>query len=110
MFEEKILSCKDCNKEFIFSVKEQEFFAEKGLEHAPSRCPDCRAARKLKMSERGGFGGGGFNQSGISRSGQQTYKAVCAECGSPTEIPFKPKEDRPVYCRQCYRQKKRRYY
>lgn len=26
----------------------------------------------------------------------------CAECGAAiTELPFEPKADRPVYCRQC---------
>ncbi|MHB1044144.1 MAG: CxxC-x17-CxxC domain-containing protein [Eubacteriales bacterium] len=106
MFEDKQINCKDCGKEYIFSIQEQESFAERGLEHAPSRCPDCRNVRKSKRIE---SGGGSFNQSGTSRFSQQTYKAICAECGSPTEIPFKPKEDRPVYCRQCYRTKKRRY-
>ena len=27
----------------------------------------------------------------------------CADCGAPiTELPFEPKADRPVYCRDCY--------
>ncbi|MBY8979994.1 MAG: DNA-directed RNA polymerase [Candidatus Lokiarchaeota archaeon] len=31
------------------------------------------------------------------------HKATCADCGNECEVPFKPKEDRPVYCRDCYR-------
>ena len=44
--EDKTLSCKDCGNEFIFTVGEQEFYAEKGFENEPVRCPDCRRARK----------------------------------------------------------------
>lgn len=31
------------------------------------------------------------------------YEAVCAECGKEFKIPFQPKEDRPVYCLECFR-------
>lgn len=103
MFEEKILSCKDCGKEFVFSVSEQEFFAEKGFKNTPSRCPECRAANKSRRNE-GGYGGG-YGRNRI----RQTFKATCAECGGTAEVPFKPTEDRPVYCEQCYRQKRRVY-
>jgi CxxC-x17-CxxC domain-containing protein len=30
------------------------------------------------------------------------FPAVCASCGKETEVPFEPKQDRPVYCRDCY--------
>ncbi len=35
------------------------------------------------------------------------YKAVCSECGKETEVPFKPQEGRPVYCRECYMKRRR---
>ena len=36
-------------------------------------------------------------------SGPRTmYKAICADCGKECEVPFKPTEGRPVYCRECY--------
>ena len=44
--EDKKIICKDCGKEFIFTVGEQEFFKEKGFVNDPVRCPDCRRARK----------------------------------------------------------------
>ena len=34
------------------------------------------------------------------------YKAVCADCGVSCEVPFKPKGDRLVYCKQCFTQRK----
>ena len=30
------------------------------------------------------------------------YKAVCADCCKNCEVPFKPTEDRPVYCKECF--------
>ena len=51
--EDKKIICKDCGKEFVFTVGEQEFFKEKGFENDPVRCPDCRRARKAqKMNSR----------------------------------------------------------
>jgi len=33
---------------------------------------------------------------------REMHKATCADCGQETEVPFKPVENRPVYCRACY--------
>lgn len=43
---------------------------------------------------------------GTDQQGRQLYSVKCAECGKQTEVPFKPFGDRPVYCRECYLQKK----
>jgi len=37
----------------------------------------------------------------------EMHKAVCSECGKECEVPFKPDADRPVYCQECYRNKRR---
>ncbi|MDD5093471.1 MAG: zinc-ribbon domain containing protein [Dehalococcoidia bacterium] len=92
-FTDRELQCADCGAKFTFTASEQEFFANKGFTNDPKRCPDCRATRK---QERGG-GSGGFG--GARR---QMYPAVCAACGTETEVPFEPRQDRPVYCSQCY--------
>jgi CspA family cold shock protein len=34
------------------------------------------------------------------------FPAVCAGCGTETMVPFKPSNDRPVYCRECFDAKK----
>ena len=52
--EEKKIICKDCQKEFAFTVGEQEFYKEKGFENDPVRCPDCRRARKAQKNQREG--------------------------------------------------------
>ena len=45
-FQDKILTCRDCGAQFVFSAGEQEFFRQRGFENEPTRCPDCRAARR----------------------------------------------------------------
>ena len=45
------LTCADCGHDFVWSAKDQEFFAEKGFQ-PPRRCKDCRRAKKEQ--QRGG--------------------------------------------------------
>lgn len=42
---EKVLVCKDCGEEFVFTAGEQSFYIEKGFAE-PKRCRECREARK----------------------------------------------------------------
>ena len=53
--EDKTLVCKDCGKEFVFTVGEQEFYKEKGFDNEPVRCPDCRRARKQQRNNNRNF-------------------------------------------------------
>ncbi len=92
-FEDKSLQCSDCGTTFTFSTEEQEFFATKGYTNEPKRCLSCRQARK---SERYGSGDYGY------KSQRQMFPAICAQCGKDTEVPFEPREGRPVYCSECY--------
>ncbi|WP_283675319.1 zinc-ribbon domain containing protein [Butyricicoccus sp. Marseille-Q5471] len=91
MFQDKTIVCKDCGQEFIFTAKEQEFYAEKGFDNEPQRCKPCRDARKAN-SNRGG-----------RSSERQMFDAVCSECGKPCKVPFQPRNDRPIYCSDCFR-------
>lgn len=102
MAQDKHLTCRDCGQEFVFSASEQDFYAEKGFENDPTRCPACRQARKQQT-------GGGRNYGGFgSRPQRQMFPAVCASCGVQTEVPFQPSGEKPVYCRDCF-QSMRRY-
>ena len=47
---DKTLVCKDCGADFVFTEGEQQFYAEKGFDNEPQRCPDCRKARKAARS------------------------------------------------------------
>ncbi len=37
---------------------------------------------------------------------RQMHDIVCAECGKKSKVPFKPRKDRPVYCKECYATKR----
>lgn len=95
-YTEKSLTCVDCGATFVFTAEDQEYHASRGFTNEPKRCNTCRQARK---SERGGSGGGG---GGGGFGSRQMFSAVCAQCGKETEVPFEPRGDRPVYCRDCY--------
>jgi CxxC-x17-CxxC domain-containing protein len=93
-FVDKLLQCSDCGADFTFSAEEQDLFANRGYTNEPKRCPSCRQARRTQRNSFGGFGGSRFNR--------QMFPAVCADCGTETEVPFEPREGRPVYCSRCY--------
>lgn len=84
------ITCSDCGQEFTFTAGEQDFYAERGYSQ-PRRCKTCRA--------QGGQGG--------THAGRQTESTVvvCASCGQQTTVPFVPRGDRPVYCKNCFRPK-----
>ncbi|MBW2988620.1 DNA-directed RNA polymerase [Candidatus Woesearchaeota archaeon] len=62
--------------------------------------------RRNNKNSRKDFGSGRFRSNyGVGRfnSGhKQMHKAICADCGCECEVPFKPTEGRPVYCKSCY--------
>ncbi len=89
MYEDKKLVCKDCGAEFIFSAGEQEFYADKGFSNDPIRCRDCRLKRKNRL-----------------KSEREMYEITCADCGKTDKIPFLPRNDRPVYCSECFEKHK----
>ncbi len=90
MYQDKTLVCRDCGQEFVFTAGEQEFFAEKGFTNDPVRCRDCRSAKKNNHREK------------------VSYRATCAQCGVETEVPFIPKNDKPIYCSECFAQMRNR--
>ncbi len=93
--QDKTLVCRDCGAQFIFSAGEQEFYQQKGFDHPPSRCPDCRAKRRGVDSR--------------PPSGErQMYSVICSECGKETTVPFEPRTDKPVYCQSCFAKRRRR--
>lgn len=49
---DRILLCKDCGNEFVFTVGEQKFFADKGIKEDPIRCPECRKAKKERLNKK----------------------------------------------------------
>jgi CxxC-x17-CxxC domain-containing protein len=92
---DETLVCRDCGASFIFSEGEQQFFRERGYENKPSRCPDCRHARRE--------GGGGQRS---ARADRQMTDVQCTSCGKDTQVPFVPTPGRPVLCPECFAQQR----
>ena len=89
MYQDKTLTCRECGAEFVFSASEQAFYAEKGFQNEPSRCKSCRQNRKASRNANSG-------------EAREMYETTCAACGAPTRVPFIPKNDRPIYCSECF--------
>jgi CxxC-x17-CxxC domain-containing protein len=119
MSADQVLHCRDCGVDFTWTSGEQEFYASRGLTNAPSRCPDCRSARKASGGGGGGGRPGGGNGGGYSGGGgggyggggggggygggqREMHEVKCASCGGVARVPFVPRGDRPVYCRDCF--------
>ena len=98
--QDQTLQCRDCGKDFTWTASEQEFYQQKGFTNAPVRCPDCRALKKARMGDRDNRGGG------MGGGSRQSFEITCAECGKTDTVPFQPRGDRPVLCKDCFRKQK----
>jgi len=92
---DKELTCFDCGNGFKFTEQEQADYAKRGFQNEPKRCPECRRQR-----QRGGRGKETNNGPRVS------HEIVCSQCGKKAQVPFKPRQDRPVYCDDCFRANK----
>ena len=116
MYSDKVLTCADCGQEFVFTAREQEFYATRQFTE-PRRCGSCRASRKASRGDsggsgygnRGGYGdssygsGGGYSGGGYSDRGpREMFTATCSSCGKDAQVPFRPTSGKPVYCSDCF--------
>lgn len=119
-------TCVACEKSYMLPAAERQFRSERGLPD-PQACPECRArARATRNAEFIALAGVGRNgdspvsppshrrsggprgRNGSGEGALQRYPAVCAACGTETVVPFVPRRDRPVYCRECFNARKGR--
>lgn len=103
-FQDRSITCLDCKNEFVFTAGEQEFYERKGFRETPKRCRPCRETRKTRRGGENGHSAsnGDSNGNGNGRPPREMFDAVCATCGAPARVPFRPANGRPVYCRECY--------
>lgn len=90
--EDQTLQCLDCGCDFEFTAGEQEFYQSKGLVNTPKRCPQCRNSRKRMNSRK--------------TAPRKLYDVICSDCGIQTQVPFRPSEEKPVYCKDCFNKTK----
>jgi CxxC-x17-CxxC domain-containing protein len=89
-YRDKKLTCVDCEKPFVWIASEQLFYADRGFKNEPKRCRECKSKK---------FAGAG-GRARISTA------AVCSQCGKQTIVPFEPKHGRPVFCADCFKQRR----
>jgi len=94
-FQDKVLKCVDCGKEFVFTAGEQLFFHDKQFKNEPKRCKECKAKRVAVLGA----------QQGHSYVKTET-RTNCSQCGKETTVPFRPTQGRPVLCRECFQQRR----
>jgi CxxC-x17-CxxC domain-containing protein len=99
-FQDKVLTCIDCGAQFTFTAGEQLFFYDKQFKNEPKRCKSCKSKRVAVLSS-----------TPVPRDGQPRHsrietRATCSQCGKETTIPFKPTQGRPIFCRECFVQKR----
>jgi len=87
------LTCSDCGQDFTFTAADQAFFQERGTR--PQNV--ARIAVRQRRTIRG---------SGYRSAPAQGTPVICSGCGQPTTVPFEPRGDRPVFCRDCYQARK----
>ncbi len=91
-YKDKLLKCVECGEEFVFTAGEQLFYAEKGFKNEPKRCRKCKTKRTQPAHG--------------AASSRVVTTTVCSQCGKETTVPFKLTQGRPVYCRECFQQRR----
>jgi CxxC-x17-CxxC domain-containing protein len=94
-FQDKTLVCVDCGAEFLWTAGEQLFFADKNFKNEPKRCKSCKAKRASRPAPGASMG----------RERVET-KTTCSACGKGTTVPFVPTQGKPVFCKECFQQRK----
>jgi CxxC-x17-CxxC domain-containing protein len=103
---DKTLTCVDCRNEFSFTSSEQQFYADRQFSE-PRRCPSCRAIRKASRDSFGSGGAtGGFSSDGYGRGEREMFQTTCSNCGREATVPFRPNGSKPVYCSDCFTQRR----
>jgi CxxC-x17-CxxC domain-containing protein len=96
-YKDKMLKCVECGSEFVFTAGEQLFYADRGFKNEPKRCRNCKSKRTPGAET-------GFSQ---TRNAPKNFTStVCSQCVKETTVPFKVTQGRPVYCRECFQQRR----
>lgn len=96
-FQDKVLTCVDCGTEFSFTAGEQLFFHDKQFKNPPKRCKVCKAQRVSVLDA--------APRAATNFAKAETH-TVCSQCGKQTTVPFRPTQNRPVFCRECFQERR----
>jgi CxxC-x17-CxxC domain-containing protein len=101
-FQDRVLTCTDCGADFVFTAGEQIFFRDKNFKNQPKRCKNCKSKRVAVLTppQAMGIGGNGYHSARVET------RAICSQCGKETTVPFRPTQGRPIFCRECFTQRR----
>jgi CxxC-x17-CxxC domain-containing protein len=102
-FQDKTLKCVDCGADFVFTAGEQLFFHDKQFKNEPKRCKACKGKRLSHVTRNASAEHHGNSSGGYQKIETRT---TCSGCGKETTVPFKPTQGRPVFCRECFQQRR----
>ncbi len=102
-------TCGDCGNECKIPFKPKD--------DRPVYCNECFQNHKpqqrsdgSRFSRGSSYGrnerGSRFSRGSRDDRPREMFTVTCADCGNECKIPFKPKEDRPVYCNECFQNHK----
>jgi CxxC-x17-CxxC domain-containing protein len=97
-FQDKVLTCIDCGADFVFTAGEQLFFFDKQFKNQPKRCKTCKSKRVSVLATPA--------PRESHHYARVETRAICSQCGKETTVPFRPTQGRPIFCRECFTQKK----
>ncbi|MFH1854970.1 MAG: zinc-ribbon domain containing protein [bacterium] len=88
--EDKVLTCRTCQKEFPWSKQEQRYYEKKGFKKQPQKCSDCRdKANKLRN--------------------ENMFYIHCGLCKKDAAMITPPPKDRVAICDDCYKKSVKEY-
>ena len=93
-YRDKTLVCVECQQPFTWTAGEQLFFADKQFKNEPKRCKSCKAKRANRVA------------AGSTTRERVETQTTCSACGKETTVPFRPTQGRPVFCKECFQQRK----
>lgn len=84
-FQDITLYDVDTGEAFVFTAKEQEFFAKQGFTNAPKRAPHNRKKKRE-----------------LRAKGKDTFDVVCMRCKKVGNILQEPPDPRHILCEYCF--------
>jgi len=81
---DRTITCKSCGNDFVFTAREQEFFAKKGFSNEPKNCNKCREKAKK------------------DRKARENY-ITCKSCGKTEKVSFQLVGTEYLLCDDCFR-------
>ena len=76
--------CRSCQKEFLWSAKEQEYYQKKGFRKKPQRCNKCREKTNQLRNE-------------------TMFYIHCGLCDKDGKMLNPPPKDRVAICEDCFK-------